>query len=258
MPSMKEICDVIRARFDAMDAARERSLAISRKITRDSGDAIKAIHREEWDRADALVCETGDLVLEVNDMLLDFPDIYYSGFVGNAQAEFAEVSLLRAVLRGETPPSPQSLGVDDAAYLAGMGDATGELRRRILDLIRLGRPEEGEKYLETMDEFYTEMMSFDYPDAITHGLRKKTDVARSLIERTRGDLTNALQVKDLKASLAGFERSATKATEGTKATKNSKGTGGTKAMKNSKGTGGTKAMKNIKGTKANRATRANK
>lgn len=206
MRSMKEICDTIRTRFDAMDEARERSLALSRKIIRSSGDAIKAIHREEWDHADELVRETGDLVLQVNDMLRDFPDIYYSGYVGNAQTEYAEVSLLRAVLRGDTLPSPADLKVDDAAYLAGVGDAIGELRRHILDLIRKGRPEEGEKYLEVMDEFYTEMMSIDYPDAITHGLRKKTDVARSLIERTRGDLTNALQVKDLKASMEGFER----------------------------------------------------
>ena len=206
MRGMKEICDHIRVRFDEMDRAREHSLGISRRIIRNSGDAIKAIHREEWDRADELVRETGDLVKQVNDLLSDKPDIYYSGYVGNAQTEYAEVSVLSAVLRDTTIPTPHELGIDDAAYLNGIGDVVGELRRHILDLIRKGRPAEGEKYLDVMDEFYTEMMSIDYPDAITHGLRKKTDVARSLIERTRGDLTNALQVKDLKNAMEQFEK----------------------------------------------------
>jgi translin len=206
MRSMKEICDHIRVRFDDMDRAREQSLGISRRIIRNSGDAIKAIHRGEWDQADTLVAETGDMVRQVNELLSDLPDIYYSGYVGNAQTEFAEVCVLRAVLRDTDIPTPHELRIDNAAYLNGVGDAVGELRRHILDLIRKGRPEEGEKYLDIMDEFYTEMMSIDYPDAITHGLRKKTDVARSLIERTRGDLTNALQVKDLKSAMEQFEK----------------------------------------------------
>lgn len=206
MRGMKEICDNIRVRFDEMDRARERSLGHSRQIIRHSGDAIKAIHRGEWDKADALIEETGKMVREVNDLLSDLPDIYYSGYVGNAQTEYAEVSLLRAVLKDSPLPSPHELDIDNAAYLNGVGDTLGELRRHILDLIRKGRPSEGEKYLDIMDEFYTELMSIDYPDAITHGLRKKTDVARSLIERTRGDLTNALQVKDLKTAMGEFEK----------------------------------------------------
>lgn len=203
---IEEICDGIRARFDAMDEAREKSLALSRKIIRNSGDAIKAIHREEWGQSRKLIAETRDLVLQVNDLLRDFPDLYYSGYVGNAQTEYTEVSILNAILNGESIPSPDLLSVDYAAYLSGVGDTVGELRRHILDLIRKGRPEEGEKYLELMDELYTQMMSFDYPDAITHGLRKKSDVARSLIERTRGEITNALQIKDLKEAMRGFEQ----------------------------------------------------
>ena len=203
---MKEICDHIRVRFDEMDRAREHTLGFSRKILRSSGDAIKAIHRGDWELADSLVAETGGMVRQMNELLSDLPDIYYSGYVGNAQAEYAEVTVLRAVLRGTAIPSPQELKIDNAAYLNGVGDAIGELRRHILDLIRKGRPDESEMYLDVMDEFYTELMSFDYPDAITHGLRKKADVARSLIERTRGDLTNALQVKDLKNAMGQFER----------------------------------------------------
>lgn len=206
MESMKEISDSIRARFDAMDKARESALATSRKITRNSGDSIKAIHREEWEQAESLMKETRDLVRYIHDSLQEFPGLYYSGYVEDSQVEFAEVSILYSVLRGLPLPTPESLMIENTAYLKGVGDATGELRRHILDLIRKGRPEEGEKYLDIMDEFYTEMMSFDYPDAIMHGLRKKTDVARSLIERTRGDLTNALEIKGLHESMERFEK----------------------------------------------------
>lgn len=206
METMKEICGRIRDRFDAMDKARESALAASRKITRNSGDSIKAIHREEWDQAERLMVETQGLNGFFRELRKDFPEIYYSGYVEDAQVEFAEVSILYAVLKGGPLPTPESLMVGNTAYLKGVGDATGELRRHILDLIRKGRPREGEKFLDVMDEFYTEMLSFDYPDAIMHGLRKKTDVARSLIERTRGDLTNALEIQRLHESMGRFEK----------------------------------------------------
>ena len=206
MESLKDICDRIRERFDSMDQARERALAVTRKITRNSGDSIKAIHREEWEQAEGLMKETRELVVFLHDSLKDFPEIYYSGYVEDSQVEFTEVSILYAVLHSLPIPGPNALMIENTAYLKGVGDATGELRRHILDLIRKGRPEEGEKYLDTMDEYYTEMMSFDYPDAIMHGLRKKTDVARSLIERTRGDLTNALEIKGLHESMEKFEK----------------------------------------------------
>ena len=206
METWKDICDRIRDRFEAMDKARESALAASRKITRDSGDSIKAIHREEWGQAERLMAEIRDLNGFLRGLREDFPGIYYSGYVEDAQVEFAEVSILYAILRGGPLPTPESLLIENAAYLKGMGDATGELRRHILDLIRKGRPAEAEKFLDAMDEFYTLMMSFDYPDAIMHGLRKKSDVARSLIERTRGDLTNALEIQGLHEAMERFEK----------------------------------------------------
>lgn len=207
MQDMKKICDHIRDRLEAMDQARETTLTTARKVTRNSGDSIKAIHREQWEQAERLMQETRELVEGMKASLKDFPEIYYSGYVEDAQVEFAEVSILYAVLHDAQVPTPPDLKIGNVAYLKGVGDATGELRRHILDLIRKGRPEEGQKYLDIMDEYYTQMMSFDYPDAIMHGLRKKTDVARSLIERTRGDLTNALQIKELETSMKQFEQS---------------------------------------------------
>lgn len=204
--SLKDISDSIRARFDAMDKAREGALATTRKITRNSGDAIKAIHRGEWTQVESLLADIGALNENLHGSLENFPEIYYSGYVEDSQVELAELSILYAVLQGLAMPTPKSLRIENTAYLKGLGDASGELRRHILDLIRKGKPEEGEKYLGVMDEFYTEMMSFDYPDAIMHGLRKKTDVARSLIERTRGDLTNALEIKGLHESMERFDK----------------------------------------------------
>lgn len=206
MQDMKEVCDHIRERLDAMDQARENTLATARRITRNSGDSIKAIHREEWDQSQRLMHETRELVEEMKASLTNFPEIYFSGYVEDAQVEFAEVSILYAVLHDSPVPTPGELNIGNVAYLKGIGDATGELRRHILDLIRKGRPEEGQKYLDIMDEYYTQMMSFDYPDAIMHGLRKKTDVARSLIERTRGDLTNALEIQGLHKAMEQFEK----------------------------------------------------
>lgn len=206
MGSLKDISDGIRARFDAMDKAREGALAATRKITRNSGDAIKAIHRGERAQAESLLADIRALNDGLHGSLEDFPEVYYSGYVEDAQVELAELSILYAVLQGLAMPTPESLRIENTAYLKGLGDASGELRRHILDLIRKGRPEEGEKYLDIMDEFYTEMMSFDYPDAIMHGLRKKTDVARSLIERTRGDLTNALEIRGLHESMERFDK----------------------------------------------------
>lgn len=206
MERLDEICGRIGDRFEAMDKARERALTASRKVTRNSGDSIKAIHRGEWEDAGRLMAETRDMNRSLRELQKDFPEIYYSGYVEDAQVEFAEVSILYAVLKGDVLPTPESLMIENTAYLKGMGDATGELRRHILDLIRKGRPGEGEKYLDVMDEFYTRMMSFDYPDAIMHGLRKKSDVARSLIERTRGDLTNALEIRGLQESMERFEK----------------------------------------------------
>jgi len=173
MGSLKDISDGIRSRFDAMDKAREDALAVTRKVTRNAGDAIKAIHRGEWARAESLLADIRGLNDGLHVSLAEFPEIYYSGYVEDAQVELAEVSILYAVLQGLEMPTPGSLRIENTAYLKGLGDAGGELRRHILDRIRSGRPEEGEKYLDVMDEFYTEMMSFDYPDAIMHGLRKR-------------------------------------------------------------------------------------
>ena len=138
-------------------------------------------------------------------LLVDHPDVRYAGFVDGAEQEYAEARIVFSIITEQRTPTPEEIGVEMTSYLGGLGDTVGELRRHVLDLIRQGRPEEGEVYLEAMEEIYHLLMLFDYPDAVTKGLRRKGDMARSLLERTRGDLTNAMGQKKLEVQLMGLE-----------------------------------------------------
>ncbi|MBW6469974.1 MAG: haloacid dehalogenase [Methanosarcinaceae archaeon] len=214
---INEIAADIQRNFEAKDKARESGLSLSREVVRTCGTAIRHIHRGDIDKAAILLKNARDTLKDIELQLADHPDIYFSGFVEHAQQEFVECAILHQLLTKEkdsaidnnsnsdTLPSPQELGVTYAAYLNGLGDVVGELRRHILDLIRQDMPQYGDRFLDIMDDIYSTLMMFDYPDAITRGLRRKSDVARSLIERTRGDLTNAIRQQKLEQSMKEFE-----------------------------------------------------
>jgi len=163
------------------------------------------VHRGEIDRARDLTRRAGEALADIMVILNGHPDLRYAGFIDGAEQEYAEARIVFSLITEERMPTPGEVGVEMTGYLAGLGDAVGELRRHVLDLIRQGRPEEGEVHLEAMEEIYHLLMSFDYPDAITKGLRRKGDVARSLLERTRGDLTNAIGQKKLEVQLREVE-----------------------------------------------------
>jgi len=206
LEELRGICEKIRQNFDAKDAARERGLTLSREVIRNSANAIRAVHRAEFDEASALTAQSAGLLREVDAVLADHPDVYYAGFVHDAQKEHAEAHLTYALVRGEKLPDPDDIEVGYAAYLNGMGEAVGELRRHALDRIRQNDMNWGEALLAQMDEIYYAMVSFDYPTAISGGLKRTADVTRSLIERTRGDLTNAIRQQRLEGALAEFEQ----------------------------------------------------
>ncbi|MBP1910688.1 haloacid dehalogenase [Methanolobus bombayensis] len=197
----------IKDSFEDKDKARERSLAISRDVVRNCRTAMYSIHNRDFDKADALISEAREMLEKTNTLLSGHPDIYYSGFLEHAQQEFVECTVIFNILSDEEKeiPGPEELNVSNVAYLNGLGDVGGELRRHILDLIRKDRPEEGEKYLNLMEEIHSCLMMFDYPDAMTHGLRHKTDVTRSIIEKTRGDLTNAMRQQKLEKAMKQLE-----------------------------------------------------
>lgn len=203
MDRYRALCAKIRTQFDAKDAARERGLALSRDVVRNSANAIRAIHRRQFDEARTLIATIHTLVRDMNAVLTDYPEVKYAGFVHDSQKEYAEAAIFLAVVTEDELPDPDSLGVDYPAYLHGVGDATGEMRRLILDRIREGESaaRANEELLNTMDDIYYELISFDYPAAITAGLRRITDVLRGTIERTRGDLSNAIAQQRLQSAL---------------------------------------------------------
>ncbi|KUK45333.1 MAG: translin family protein [Methanothrix sp.] len=203
--SLDDLSEDISRYFEAKDQAREEALALTRVVIRRCGAAIRSIHRAEFDRAQELTDKAGDVLARITDLLADHPDVRYAGFVDGAEQEYAEARIVFSIITEQATPTPEEVGVEMTSYLGGLGDTTGELRRHILDLIRQGRPEEGEVYLEAMEEIYHLLMLFDYPDAITKGLRRKGDMARSLLERTRGDLTNAIGQKKLEVQLREVE-----------------------------------------------------
>jgi translin len=203
---LNAIAEDVRAHLDAKHAAREQALSLCRPALRHSANAIRAVHRGDFPAAEDLLAQARSLLGQAAEALADHPDIFYAGFVHNAQKEFAEGCLTLALVSGRPLPSPAELGVDHPAYLNGLGEAMGELRRYLLDTLRGGDIGRCESTLVAMDDIYAVLVTMDYPEAITAGLRRTTDAMRGLLERTRGDLTIALVQRRLEERLDDFGR----------------------------------------------------
>ena len=179
----------VRTELDAKFSSRELALKNCRRIIRSSANAIRALHRSEPDRAADLLAEVKGLIAETEASLADHPDVHYAGFFYDAVKEYAEAELTRALLADEPVPLPDDLGLDAVPYLKGLGEAVGELRRRLLDQLRVGSLDDAGETFRQMETIIELLTALDYPDGMTGGLRRTTDVARSLIERSRADLT---------------------------------------------------------------------
>ncbi len=199
--SILRIGDAALARLEAVNAAREKALADTRQIVRSSANAIRAVHRGEFAEADTLLERAHALHTGLGAYRTDFPPVYWAGYVQDAQKEYAEARIVRALI-GETEiPSPADLDIDEPVYLNGLGEAAGELRRHLLDVLRAGDLAAAETTLAIMDDIFGLLVTVDYPDAVTHGLRRTTDLVRSVLERSRGDLTLTSQQMRLEAAL---------------------------------------------------------
>lgn len=205
MENLDSIADRIRASFTAKNAARDKALERSRSLIRFCANSIRATHRDERSEARALLAEARQIVDAIRADLAPYPDLYHAGYTQDALKEFAEASIVYALVGGEPLPEPEALGVEYAAYLNGLGEAAGELRRRCLDIIRHDHSEEAERLLEAMDDVYSLLVTVDYPDAITGGLRRTTDLVRGVTERTRGDITMSLRQQRLQEALKEYE-----------------------------------------------------
>lgn len=202
---LDSIVEAAIAQMDQTNKAREAALATSRSLIRQCANAIRAIHRQEWDGAQTLLAEAGATADELRARLVDHPAILHAGYTQDALKEYAEARLTYAMVRGAALPSAAEIAVEPAAYLNGLAEAASELRRFILDGLRHGDVSTGERLLTAMDDVYSLLVTVDYPDAVTSGLRRTTDALRAVLERTRGDLTAALRQDQLMAALAQVE-----------------------------------------------------
>lgn len=198
---IEQISQKSLAFFEEKEKTRESCLSLHRQIIKLSGNAIKLMHRGDFDSAEKLLEEARDSIHALSKTLEKHPDVYYGGFIQSAQKEYAEARFFQSIILSKPLPSAESLRVDVAPYLNGLGEAIGELRRYVLDNLRRGEFEHVEQILRIMDDLYYVLTAVDYPDALTLGLRRTADVARSLVEKTRGDLTTALQQRRLEQAL---------------------------------------------------------
>jgi translin len=206
IPEVEAIAEAANEALAAKNKAREAALGRCRDAIRNSANAIRAVHRHEYDNAEELIERAGRLIREAKDALRDHLDVLYAGFVHDAEKEYAEAQTTLAIISGRRElPGPDDINVEVSAYLNGLGEAVGELRRYLLDTLRAGDVERCEECLAVMDDIYGVLVTFDYPDAMTGGLRRTTDNVRGILERTRGDLSLAARQRDFERSLRAFE-----------------------------------------------------
>jgi translin len=200
-PQLGALEEQAHAYFAAKHAAREESLALARLVIRNAGNAIRAVHRREFEAARALLAESAQAAASARATVAAQPELLYSGYLNDALKELVEASLFLALVQEAPLPPLQELGVGWIAYLSGMAETVGEMRRYALDALRRGEIATAEQMLTRMSAIYELLVTIDYPDAVTGSLRHATDAARGILERTRGDITTSVQQFRLEAAL---------------------------------------------------------
>lgn len=203
--SLSEIIESIRQDLTATNDQRDEALRQSRALIRSCANAIRAIHRHDWSDADELLAAARAEAETMVKPLQAYPDLYFAGYTQDALKELVEAHVVYALVKGEALPLPAALHVTGATYLRGLSEAATEMRRFVLDLMRQGEVHAAQPYLEAMDEIYSHLLTIDFPDSITGGLRRLTDVLRGVLERTRGDLTLAMRQDQMREALRSFE-----------------------------------------------------
>ncbi len=212
MHKLESIADQIREKFDVLTALRDQALTEARQLTRACSLAIRAVHRDDKEVMEGHLNDARTLADKLRNDLVNYPDLFYAGYTQDALKEFVEANVTCALIQSQPLLTPDELHVEEATYLNGLAEVVGELRRRTLDILRSGYSEEAERLLGHMDEIYSVLVTMDYPDAITNGLRRQTDLARGIIEKTRGDVTFSLRgehltraIMQLSAQLGGSQ-----------------------------------------------------
>lgn len=193
--------DEVVLRLEGMHAAREQAVNSGRQVIRMSANAIRALHRDEESTATELLDTAATMLKDMRDATAAHQGVYWAGYVQDAMKEYAEAAITAAILHGQPIPTPAALQVEDGAYLNGLAEAASELRRDCLDALRGNDTAAAERLLERMDAVYASLVTVDYPDAITGGLRRRTDQLRAVLERTRGDVTLSIRQDRLEQAL---------------------------------------------------------
>ena len=197
MHKLEKIAEQIRQKFDVRTAMRDQALTQARQLTRACSLAIRAVHRDDKETMAMQLSEARTLADKLHNELAGHPDLFFAGYTQDALKEFVEANVTCALIQNQPLLTPEELNVEESTYLNGLAEVVGELRRRTLDILRHGYSQEAERLLGHMDEIYSVLVTMDYPDAITNGLRRQTDLARGIIEKTRGDVTFSLRGEDL-------------------------------------------------------------
>jgi translin len=205
MEKLEETADSIRKIFDSQTTARDLALSHARSLTRACALSIRAVHRNEVDIMQEHLDEARNLAETLRSGLADYPSLFFTGYTQDALKEFAEANITCDLIRNKALPTPEDLHLPANTYLNGLAESVGEMRRRCLDMLRQDDFTEAERMLGYMDDIFAILVTMDYADAITDGLRRLTDVARSINERTRGDLTINLRQEHLEQSLKQLE-----------------------------------------------------
>ena len=205
MDELDDIAESIRRYMELIDGARDAAYRRSRSLIALCARSIRAIHREEWDAAEALLAEARAATEELVGGVRPHAELYFAGYTQDAVKEYVEANLVYALVRGRPLPTPEALGAEPNTWLNGLAEAASELRRRILDLLRHGQSDEAERLLDAMDLIYSTLVTFDFADQITGGLRRRTDALRAVFERTNGDVANSYRSTQLEAALKSLE-----------------------------------------------------
>jgi len=202
MHKLESVADKIRQDFDTRTASRDNALAQARQLTRACSLAIRAVHRDDSASMQEQLVEARRLAEALRSGLEKHTDLYYAGYTQDALKEYVEANVTCALIQNQPLQTPDELGVTGFTYLNGLAEVVGELRRKALDILRHGYSQEAERLLGIMDDIYSVLVTMDYPDAITNGLRRQTDLARGIIEKTRGDMTFSLRGEHLEQAIA--------------------------------------------------------
>jgi len=206
MENLDSIGEGILKYLEEKNKVRDETLRRSRELVRYCSRAIRAMHRKERELAEEHLEAARELASELRNVRDSYPDLYFAGYSRDALKEFAEASIVVALLEEEPLPTPEELGIENASFLGGLGEAAGEMRRRVLDILRHNDVSEAERLLAAMDDIYGFLVTVDFPDALTGNLRRITDMVRGVTERTRGDLMTSIQQRELKDALRDVEK----------------------------------------------------